>query len=384
MSSRRPSVNCSLTSVRFSNFKNSVSLETLPKLEHVNKLRIIADIVVTNRRLLQSSESSFRLAIAAKLRSGWLLEMSGYMEKGGYWQIRARVHPERGMNNYPKSGFIWSSEDDAKRDLPLFVWYKSSRKAGDMKVPQISMGQKWFVNTCPDESWDEIREMLNGAKPVLTKKRKFSHVAFDSYAPQRRMAVKAAEKGKKFARKQGAEADNEGDNDDEMQEKFEEASSLQKYLEESNVTAMRKPFSELSNRRKSVVTKSLRTLFDTIWPMIAPGQDKKQKETCLNATFSFIDDGIRSDIRRVYDFAVQNKDEEQKTRVLSMFVLQEKMTKSKLSDIVGHEITGNKYQAARYHATIYGAGMEAEKIVHRRNCQRKKEVVNKFVAYLMD
>jgi hypothetical protein len=87
MSSRRPSVNCSLTSGRISNFKNSVSLETLPKLEHVNKLRIIADIVVTNRRLLQCSESSFRLAIAAKLRSGWLLEMSGYMEKGGYWQV---------------------------------------------------------------------------------------------------------------------------------------------------------------------------------------------------------------------------------------------------------------------------------------------------------
>jgi hypothetical protein len=109
------------------------------------------------------------------------------------------------------------------------------------------------------------------------------------------------------------EAENEEDHDDEMQEEFAEASSLQKYLEESNVTAMRKSFSELSNRRKSVVTKSLRTLFDTNWPMIAPGQDKKQKESCLNATFSFIDDGIRSDIRRVYDFAVQTKDEEQIT-----------------------------------------------------------------------
>ena len=61
--------------------------------------------------------------------------MTGYMEKGGYWQMRARVYPERGMNTFPKSGFIWSSEEDAKRDLPLFVWYKSSRKAGDMKVP---------------------------------------------------------------------------------------------------------------------------------------------------------------------------------------------------------------------------------------------------------
>jgi hypothetical protein len=140
---------------------------------------------------------------------------------------------------------------------------------------------------------------------------------------------------------------------------------------------MRKPFSELSNRRKSVITKSWRNLFDNVWPMIAPGQDKKEKESCLHATFSFVDDGIRSDIRRVFEFAVQSKDEEQKTRIFSMFDLQEKMTRGKLSNIVGHEVTGNKYQAARYHATIYGAGMEAEKTVHKRNCQRKKEVVNK-------
>jgi hypothetical protein len=170
-------------------------------LEHVNQHRIIADIVVTTRRLRQRSESSFRLVIDANLRSGWTLEMSSYMEKGGYWQMRARVHPERGMNTYPKSGFIWSCEEDAKRDLPLYVWYKSLRKAGDMKVPQINMGRKWFFDTCPDESWDEIREMLSGARQVLTKKRKCSHVALDSYAPQRKKAVKAAEKAKKFANK---------------------------------------------------------------------------------------------------------------------------------------------------------------------------------------
>ena len=385
MSFGRPSVNCSLKSGRFSNFKNSVSLETFSKLEHVNKHRIMADIVVTNRRLRQRPESSFRLKIAAKLRSGWPSEISGYMEKGRYWQMRARVHAERGMNNYPKSGFIWSTEDDAKRDLPLFVWYKSLRKAGDMKVPQINMGRKWFVDTCPDVSWDEIREMLSRANPVLTKTRNCSHVAFDSYTQEKRKVVRAAEKAKKLANKEGAKAENEDDDDDddEMQEQIEEASSLQKYLEESNVTAMRKPFSELSSRRKSMVTKTLRTLFDNVWPMIAPGQDKKQKESCLIATFSFVDDDIRSDIQKVFDLAVQNKDEEQKTGVFSMFVLQEKMTRCKLSNIVGHEVTDNKYQAAQYHATKYSAGMEAERIVHRRNCQRKKEVVNKFVAYLI-
>ena len=75
-------------------------------LEHGNQHRIVADIVATCRRLRQRLESSFRLEIVAKLRFGWVSEMSSYVEKGGYWQIRARVHAERGMNNYPKSGFI--------------------------------------------------------------------------------------------------------------------------------------------------------------------------------------------------------------------------------------------------------------------------------------
>ena len=204
MSFGRPSVNDSSTCGRFSNFKLSVSLQTIYKLEHANQHRIIVDIVVTNRRLLQLSQSSFRLEIDAKLGSGWPSKMSGFVQKGGYWQMRARVQAERGMNNYPKSGFIWNSEEDAKRDLPLFVWYKSTRKGGDMKVPQIRMGRKWFIDTCPDESWDEIREMLTDSKPVLTKKRSFSHTVLDSYSQKKRKVVKATEKAKKMAVKQGA------------------------------------------------------------------------------------------------------------------------------------------------------------------------------------
>ena len=107
--------------------------------------------------------------------------------------MRARVQTERGMNNYPKSDFIWNSEEDAKRDLPLFVCYKSTKKGGDMQVPRIRMGRKWFIDTCPDESWDEIRKLLTNSKPVLTKKRSFSHAALDSYSEKKRKVVKAAE-----------------------------------------------------------------------------------------------------------------------------------------------------------------------------------------------
>ena len=48
-------------------------------LEHVNQHRIIADIIATNRRLHRISESSFRSEVAAKLGSGWLSEISGYI-----------------------------------------------------------------------------------------------------------------------------------------------------------------------------------------------------------------------------------------------------------------------------------------------------------------
>jgi hypothetical protein len=226
MSFGRPSVNYNLTSGRFSNFKNSVSLETLSKLELVKRHRYIMDIVATYRRLREVSESFSRLKRAAKLRSGWPSEMAGYMEKRGFWQMRARVHAERGMNNYQKSGFIWNTEEDAKRDLPLFVWYKSSRKAGDMKFPPIDMGRKWFVDTCPDESWDEIREMLTGAKPVLRKKRNFSHTNLDSYTQMKRKVVRAVEKAKKLAAEECEKAKNEEDNDDKMRGEFEIASSL--------------------------------------------------------------------------------------------------------------------------------------------------------------
>ena len=47
-------------------------------LEHVNQHRIIADLVATNRRL-HRLQSSFRLEVAAKLGSGWLSEISGYI-----------------------------------------------------------------------------------------------------------------------------------------------------------------------------------------------------------------------------------------------------------------------------------------------------------------
>ena len=304
--------------------------------------------------------------------------MSSFTVRDGYWQIRARVPPERGMNCYPKSGFLWQSEEAARKDLPLFIWYKSSRKTGDMRVPPIKDGRKWFTDAAPDHSWTEIRERLTISNNPISKKRSFRHVDLDSYSLKRKKARAPLEKADKDSEQENALKDNLVIVEAVQEVQKRPSSSIERFLVESDVAAMRKPFTTLSHRRQLGLTKTLRSVVDTIWPIIAPGQDNLQKESWIGATYSFIDDGIRSNVRKVYDCAVKLKDEDQKTGVLSIFVLQDSMTRAKLSAIVV-----NKYLSARHHATLYGAGMEAEKIVRKRNCDKKKEVVNKFVAYLI-
>ena len=111
-----------------------------------------------------------------------------------------------------------------------------------MKVPHINMGRKWFIDTCPDESWDGIREMLSCTKPVLIKKRNFNHTALDSYSQKKRKVVRAIEKANKVAKKPDTVGENKAA-DDGIQGRVNETSSLQQYINESNQTAVRKPFS---------------------------------------------------------------------------------------------------------------------------------------------
>ena len=252
-----------------------------------------------------------------------------------------------------------------------------------MRVPPIKDGRNWFTDAAPDDGWTEIRERLTISNNPISKKRSFRHVDLDSYSLKRKKARAALEKADKDSEQENALRNNLVIVEAVQEVQKRPSSSIERFLVESDVAAMRKSFTTLSHRRQLGLTKTLRSVVDTIWPIIAPGQDNLQKESWIGATYSFIDDGIRSNVRKVYDCAVKLKDEDQKTRVLSMFVLQDSMTRAKLSAIVGHAVTGNKCLSARHHATLYGAGMEAEKIVRKRNCDKEKEVVNKFVAYLI-
>jgi hypothetical protein len=60
------------------------------------------------------------------------------------------------------------------------------------------------------------------------------------------------------------------------------------------------------------------------------------------------------------------------------------MSRMKLSGIVGMEVSARKYTGARFHAMLYGPGQAAEVIIHKRGAAVKRDIVKKFVAFLME
>ena len=70
-------------------------------------------------------------------------------------------------------------------------------------------------------------------------------------------------------------------------------------------------------------------------------------------------------------------------QVLSTFVLQKDITKSKLEEMINQTISARKFQHAKHHATICGAGQPSEIILHRGNIAKKQNIVDRFVAYCL-
>ena len=116
---------------------------------------------------------------------------------------------------------------------------------------------------------------------------------------------------------------------------------------------------------------------------IAPGQDDRNKFDCIRAAFAQYEESAVDEIKKVYMLATKFGDEKKKTNVLSMFATQKGQTKDKLSRLVGSERSGNKYAAATFHAVTHGPGMDIEKVKRPRNILVKKEIINRFVAYLI-
>ena len=316
---------------------------------------------------------------------------SSFSEQNGKWTFYAKVRQRSGFTSL-KPARLWNSKEEAEMDVELFIWYSSIRGKDDPPVP-LPHGQ-WFKTILPDDSWEEIRAYLaeRGCKVYPSKKR-LRGVVLDSYSKKARLNLEAKKKddeeilntGNKILEEVMEEMIMAELGELEKVEKVQEAvvvadqNSLGDLM--ANVCVMRKPFTDLSISRKKIVGKCVDGFIQRLWPVIAPGQDKLQQQQCLRSTFGFVDCEIRKNIEDAYKLAIDVKNEDKKTSILSMFVLQKNMTREKLSSIVGERVSGKKYLAARFHASVYGIGMEAEKTIDKRNVHRRKDIIDNFVKF---
>jgi hypothetical protein len=287
-----------------------------------------------------------------------------YTVLNGKWTFSVKVRLRTGFQHMQPYR-LWDNKEDASDYVSLFVWYKSVRTKSDPLVPEPH--GKWFKTAVPDDSWDEIREYLsnNVDRAYAPKKRKFTTISCsaDIKRAKRAMNVKGPPKV------------------------HEEDEGAQSPTAVPTLPQMRKKYSALGTRQKTDVQKSVKKLVENHWSMIAPTYPEELIK-CLDDIGSHTDsktkDGVVEAISQSYILAHDRKDEERKTEILSMFILQKNMTREKLEKIMGMEVSGRKYTTAKFHAILYGAGQGAKEITHHRGGEVKRSIVKKFVAFLME
>ena len=227
---------------------------------------------------------------------------TSFSERNGKWTFNAKVRQRTGFVSI-KPPRLWTSKEEAEKDVGLFVWYSSVRDKNDPAVP-YSHG-KWFKTMLPNDAWNNIRAFLadRGAKIYASKKRKRG-VTLDSYSKKARLATKAQQKSEILAAEILEEdsvtpvpAAVVDDNDNISQSIWD-------------VLIMRKDFTELSEGHQMEVSRSIRSFFqNTFWPTVAPGQSKKQQEAWLRSAFGFVDYEFPKDIEDAFRLAVEKKDQ---------------------------------------------------------------------------
>ena len=50
-----------------------------------------------------------------------------FSEIGGKWTFKARVHPKGQGAVYKSPSRLWDTQEDAEKDVGLFIWYKSAK-----------------------------------------------------------------------------------------------------------------------------------------------------------------------------------------------------------------------------------------------------------------
>ena len=154
--------------------------------------------------------------------------------------------------------------------------------------------------------------------------------------------------------------------------------------EKKHIPVMRKKFSELSSRKQKEIRTAMKNKVEEHWAVISPAHPEELGKCMEEVNFITEKSYLNDSVVNAYKLAHEKKDEEGKTVLLSIFILQKDMSRMKLSKIVGMEVSARKYTGARYHAMLYGPGQAAELILHKRGAAVKRAIVKKFVEFLMD
>lgn len=213
--------------------------------------------------------------------------MARCSEKDGKWRIYCKARTKKG-NEFSFTPYLWSSESEAQLDVPLCTWYKSIRLTGEPKVPPRVNGKVWFLEAKPDESWDSIRSIISSRQeaPVIAKRKRQS-VHLDSY-----------QREKKVRR------ENEVAISVEITTPVE-VTTIDMIKSLITGPVMRKPYSDLGERRRSSVDKKLLGAIHLCWDYIAPNQPRKEFEKCVESMFglgkSF--NNMKASLQRAYHLA---------------------------------------------------------------------------------
>jgi hypothetical protein len=147
---------------------------------------------------------------------------------------------------------------------------------------------------------------------------------------------------------------------------------------------LRKKYTQLSKRKQKMIRNAVKQRVEDHWAQISPLYPEELGR-CLEEMNYITQKSSESDtLVNAYKLAHEKNDEERKTVPLSVFILQENMSKGKLSQIVGMEVSSRKFTSAKYHAILYGPGQSAIAVVHKRGAAVKRSIIKKFVKFLIE
>ena len=302
--------------------------------------------------------------------------MASFHEKDGMWGIRARVRTKTGPQ-YQTTPFLWRSKSEAEDDVGLFVWYRSVKDSSDPLIP-TPVGQ-WFKSMLPNSDWNSVRDHLDNRleKKICGLKRKVGQigVAISSQIAKRKM-----EKNKVKVEDIPSEVEMVEDEQLIPQEGINKKKGYK-------VTAMRKSYSELSAKRRRKVNKNVEAYVRNYWNQVAPNQSDDELQKCLGSFLPFhsVSDGCVEHATNIaFDCATKKKMEGLQTQIISTFILEKSMTKQKLESLVGSTISARKYSHAKFHAVNCGPGQPLVKVKRSQGVEKRREIVEKFVEFLME